>query len=485
MQQQTQTNITLEKKKFITSGVIYFLILLAALVITYLTLLSQQIKYSAYNDSGLIYESSQQLNNGKDPYLLSGNIQKALKTRYEQQQQSTAVYTAQGIVDIVSRYNYGDLKSLPNLSPPFATMLVSVVSKFITKTQFVYTIFFLNIVAGLISLYILAQYFFQAQCWRSYLSLILTLFAFIGTVYGLGLGEIALVLNFILITSCFLYKNNKEMSAGAILAFAANIKLFFALFILMFLAQKRHKALTSFIVSGLVLAVLPLAFYGVKPYQSYLSTLAEVCWYPIPWNASYYGILTRIFGASAECNYQGLWQTSQLTQFAYYLVLIFYLMFIYYFCRRFKQDPVKAFALFIPCMLLLSPLAWNYYLPLLILSFVHYFKTIQKKAYFFYYLILFIIIILVMNLPITLRKSTYITSSWADLASSSYLFFSLFVFHCVQTYCYSIDKTVVATKTITHKLYCLLATLFSLIFIVTSGLGVMAAASLVIYLYQA
>lgn len=450
-------------------SIIYLCVLLFALTSCYIALIGFLTKHKVYTDTALIYISSYVLNQGKNPYDLPDNLKillhkKQLARAAEQEKTNT---NKKGAVKQTT---------IANLSPPFATMLVSFFSRCMTEQQFSLSVKVFNILANLFALYLLANILFEKHKWRAYLSLVLLDFGFMATVYSFTFGEISLLFNSVLISSCVLYKNKKDKTAAIILAFAANIKLFFGLFFLLFLAQKRYKALASFVITGLVLALLPLFIYGLEPYLGYLKALSEVYWYPINWNASYLAILSRVFGDTAN-HFESLWHMPILTHGIYYFIFAVYVVFVYLFCRKLKHDALSSFALFTPCMLLLSPLGWYYYFPLLTLSFVHYFKKIQECDGYLYYLFFLLALLLVLNLPVGLQTRNTTTIGF-QLGYGSYYFYCLFIFHLVQCCCYlKANNNLNLNSKLNQNLHLvsenMLALLFSVIFIFTTSIGLL------------
>lgn len=408
--------------------IVYVLVLLFALISSYITLICYITKNKLYTDTALIYASSYLLNKGDNPYILPKNLKQLLDNKHEK----IHFYAEKEGTKLADKKLKLNQTTLSNLSPPFATMIVSVFSRNMSEQHFSLLIKIFNIIANLIALYFLAYYFFKKQKYYAYLCLVLMSFAFMGTIYSFTFGEISLVLTFLLISSCFLYQNKRDLSAGAVLSFAVNLKLFFGLFIILFIAQKRYKSLMSFILLSVLFGSLPLFFYGIAPYLGYLKALSEIYWYPVNWNASYFAILTRIFGDGSGL-FPSLWNVSALTHVTYYLIFICYVLFIYKFCRKLKNDSTQAFALIIPCMLLLSPLGWYYYFPLLTLSFVHFFQKIKGDSNYLAYLFIFLSLLLVLNLPVGVQTNNFVSLAY-QLTSGSYFFFCLFIFHIVQSY---------------------------------------------------
>ena len=440
----------------------FFMIMLSLLGVCYASLITYLTHKKVYNDTSLIFISSYLLNRGENPYMLTPELKQYVAKKQQAKAKNTEPDLTLGIVEKTT---------IPNLSPPFATMLVSFFSRFISEQQFSLGIKLLCIIGELVALYFLSQRYFQHQKWFAYFSFILINFSFMGTVYNISFGEIALLLNFLLIVSTLCYEKKKDFSAGILLAFAANIKLFFAIFLLLFLAQKRYRALCSFILAGIFFATLPFYCYGLVPYQGYLKALSELYWYPVNWNASYLGILSRIFGDKANY-YHSLFQFPVITFIIYYGLVAGYAVFIFKFCQALKDNVIQAVALLVPCMLLLSPLGWYYYFPLLILSFLHLFKKIQQKKNYLIYVFSFLTLLLVINFPVGVQMKHSISLAF-QLTIGSYLFACLFLFHCMQLHCCLKDKRIISIEETKQRLLSknILMLIFTVIFSVSTAVG--------------
>ena len=121
----------------------------------------------------------------------------------------------------------------------------------------------------------------------------------------------------------------------------------------------------SFLAGGLLV--------GFSAYTAYLAILNDVHWLATSWNGSYAGFFTRLFGGPVNKTWldapmlaRGLPAVCSIATVGVLAKVVFKLS---------KSADQKLYAdalvaLTIPAMLLLSPLGWNYYFPLLIISFV-------------------------------------------------------------------------------------------------------------------
>jgi alpha-1,2-mannosyltransferase len=84
-------------------------------------------------------------------------------------------------------------------------------------------------------------------------------------------------------------------TAGAWLGVCAAIKLFFLLFVPWLLLRRRWRALASAAATGVALVLLGLTAYGIETYRLWLEGLGVVGWWWLPLNASWYGLISRLF----------------------------------------------------------------------------------------------------------------------------------------------------------------------------------------------
>lgn len=422
----------------------YVLILLVVLAISYSTLITHLTKEKIRTDSFIIYTSGWLLKNGNNPYIRTKDTPAINPSEHR--------------------------KTIPNLSPPFATMVVSIASNWLKETQLELAVRLLNIITNLLAIFLLVNYFFQQNKLFIFLAITLLDFAFMGTIYSFSFGEISLFLNLLLILSMLFYHKNKDVYAGSVLGFAANIKLFFGIFVFLYLAQKRPKALTGFIITASTLAITPIIIYGFSLYLGYFKTLSEIDWYPVNLNASYLGMLCRIFG-DANARFHSIFNLPTMTYTLYYSICTYYIYLIFNITKKLKNNAAKSYAFVITSMLLLSPLGWYYYFPLLLLGFIDYFKSIQQRKNYLIYLFAFLVILLVLNMPYGMQR-TDTTSLLFQLTIGSYLFVCLLGFHIAQLCLLkSTEQTPTQSQKPTLLSNNLFILVFSAIFLISTSVG--------------
>lgn len=184
------------------------------------------------------------------------------------------------------------------------------------------------------------------------------------------------------IVACFILlgyqysTQNKPIQAGFVWGIIAALKLFPLLLLVFALLNRQIKLSLVFFCAFLTLFFLPVWMDGVNNYCIYYKLLHRILWYGDNWNASLYGLLFRIF---ADPIHSQLHQLIYIKA-AYYC--LFLLGFISYFLRSksfIKQkNPLAAFNLTLAMMLFLSPLAWLYYLPILLLPCILLWSELQS-----------------------------------------------------------------------------------------------------------
>lgn len=261
---------------------------------------------------------------------------------------------------------------IPNLSPPFNVMLTALAAKCLSYKQFFVIFMVTSISLNVFALTRLYQHFYpQKNAYQRLLAcaFVLANFIFMPTFLNISFGQMALLLNILVIFSYLALEQKKEILAGFLLAFAANIKLFFGIFAIYFIAQKRYYAFFSLIIFCLLFAIIPLLIYGSSIYTGYFKTLTAVSWYGINWNASIYGFLCRVTG-DPNHRFLSLVSFPMITKLAYYAIFSAYIATVYFFSQKNRHTSALGFALTLSTMLLISPLGWNYYFPLLITAFL-------------------------------------------------------------------------------------------------------------------
>ncbi|HEV2613975.1 MAG TPA: glycosyltransferase family 87 protein [Gammaproteobacteria bacterium] len=253
-----------------------------------------------------------------------------------------------------------------NLNPPFFTLLLLPLHYFNYSRAFqIWNM--ISVVCMFLGAYLALRPFPQ---WHKNTLPIMALFAlYLPTADNIACGQMASILLVILASVWLLARKNQDISAGLLLGFACAIKLFCGLFLIYFLCLKRVRIVIA-ALSVFILAFLMAGFvFGFSAYREYYAVLGEVHWYASTWNASFYGFFTRIFS-----NTEGNVSLLNLPYLANGLTVICSVALFSYLIRFWrKQSPQQfdlGFSLVIVAMLLLSPLGWIYYFPVLLIPYL-------------------------------------------------------------------------------------------------------------------
>ncbi len=321
---------------------------------------------------------------------------------------------------------------IPNLSPPFSVMLAALISRYLNYQSFFILFMASSVSINIFALIRLYQHVYSNRGKYYILTLCAFIFAYLvymPTFMNIGFGQVALILNALIIFSYLGLENKKYIRSGLLLAFAINIKIFFGIFLIYFLAKKQYGAFFSLIIFSILIALTPLIFYGASIYNGYWHTLNNVQWYGVNWNASWYGFFSRILGETSH-RFHSVLFFPKLGRFMYQLTFLTYVVFIYYFSKK-NINSSLTFAFTLSTMLLISPLGWTYYFPLLITAFIINFISVGSNRYYVLLTCLLLLSLFLSALPFPLYRDTKITP--ALLVTQGNIFFiSLLLFNTVN-----------------------------------------------------
>lgn len=316
---------------------------------------------------------------------------------------------------------------IPSLAPPFTAFIATLVAKSIRSATFFVLFTAITLGLNIWALSRLYTEFYKNRHTLYFYIFLLANFLYTPTINTILYGQVSLLFNAMVIGVYLSLKNGHEKRAGFLLALAANIKLFFLFFLLYFWIGKKKQAFFSMVFFSACFSVLPVLFYGKIIYANYLDLLLHVFWYASNWNASIYGFLCRIFGESSH-RYPALFFFPKITETLYYLFFIGYTALFYYLIKKKSAQPELLFSFTLSSMLMLSPLGWSYYFPLLVTALLINIKIAKNNAHGItaFSLMLFAIFL-----------STIAYSLWEDIPKTLHAvllpgglaFFSLLLFH--------------------------------------------------------
>lgn len=208
--------------------------------------------------------------------------------------------------------------------------------------------------------------------------LLVAFFAYYPTLINIQLGQLGLLLMPLIFFSWWMARTKKLVLCGILLGIATSIKIFFCVFGLYFLVRREWRSLGWFTGTILVCSLLPLTIFQFSEYLAYYKTLTHISWYTSSWNASLLGFLLRIFGGNREINTPLIYLPT-LSHILHWVITGLLLVGLIKYLRPNKDiDPQTKcdldFSLTLTMMLLLAPLGWIYYFPLLFVPFIVLFK---------------------------------------------------------------------------------------------------------------
>lgn len=159
-------------------------------------------------------------------------------------------------------------------------------------------------------------------------------------------------------------RRRREAAAGVWLGIAASFKLFLFLYPAWLLARRQWRALGGF-AAGVVGAVaIGAAAFGLSVYADWLSGLDRIGWWFLPLNVSWRGVVDRLFRAGA--GFAPVFESPELVRPLWIAgVLAMAAAAVWRLARsRRAADVDRGMAVVLLTALLLSPLGWIYYVPL-------------------------------------------------------------------------------------------------------------------------
>ena len=398
---------------FLLSGIFFLAIIVILNFIYPLTLGKTNILYS---DFGKFYHSQQLFIQGKNIYSPIYFVKNKLRA------------SSQTIQAKPTRSKV--LKLGGNLNPPFFT-LISFPLAYLSYPHALLLWTLLSILAGALGILLLQQKLdpqtFSISC---ALVLLIALFSYFPSFVSLQFGQVSLLLLPLVVLGWRAARDEKTIRAAIFLAIATSLKPFIGLFLFYFLMRKEWRGLGAFFLTLLSCALIAALFFGFECYIAYYHACQQIKWAASSWNVSIYGFLLRLWGG-IESNVAVL-PVPGLITYLYPLVTGLFFLAIIYFLRpachiKVEQKVDLDFSVIIVGMLLLSPLGWFYYFPLLSIPILILWHT-KKEIYPIGLPIFLMACIFFSNIPFSLFDSDQIrTVNVIPIFLSSSLYFLVLI----------------------------------------------------------
>jgi hypothetical protein len=181
------------------------------------------------------------------------------------------------------------------------------------------------------------------------------------------------------------WRRERWAAAGAWLGVCASVKLFVLLFVPVLVWQRRWKALAAAATAGGVVVLIGILWFGTEPYVQWTTTLGRVGWWWLPMNASWQGLVRRVWEGGIDiapvAHVQWLVAPLALAGSAAIAAVTLWVT------RAAEAKPNgrdRSFLVVFLGAILASPLGWVYYLPLTFGAFVGWLRAdrwaIVRKA---------------------------------------------------------------------------------------------------------
>ena len=118
------------------------------------------------------------------------------------------------------------------------------------------------------------------------------------TYTAVTLGQVTSGLFLLLAGAWLAARSGRDRLAGMLLGVAVSVKVFAALLVVYFVLQRRWRAVAWSIGAMLCAVLVTLPFAGTAAWREYFGVIGSVTWFGNSWNASYASFVTRILGGS-------------------------------------------------------------------------------------------------------------------------------------------------------------------------------------------
>jgi Glycosyltransferase family 87 len=209
---------------------------------------------------------------------------------------------------------------------------------------------------------------------RRLLAPALALMAFCHPVYGnVYQGQLTLILVLLVTAIWALERSGWSYSAGLLIGAAAAVKLFPAYLVVYYAARGRFRPLFGTAVAFLSLTVLTGLVLGWESYYDYIYIVMknQAKFRSFAYNISVAGLWHKLFDPVDETGpVEPLWRSPALAHWGTILSDLAITMILVMVTRRARTHAQRdlAFALTVVAMLLVSPVTWDFSLPLLLVS---------------------------------------------------------------------------------------------------------------------
>jgi alpha-1,2-mannosyltransferase len=270
-----------------------------------------------------------------------------------------------------SVYSFGDkyLNNIPFNYPPTALFFLLLLPLFSQSVSSLF-LFFLSLGSLLGSLYLLTKMFFKpAQKWLVFFLSSVLFIQFFPTKFTWTLGQINLIILFLIVLSFYLYQKKRDIFSGLFLGIATLIKIFPGFLIFFFLKEKKWKTIVSFLVTCLGGILLTVLIFKPVLFFNYFGQIGADLFFK-GGEISYFDQSLNSF--LLRLNLSNLWRLS--------LRLIFTFVSLWMFLKT-TNKALSYFGLIFSLLIFLPSFAWFHHYVILIPLMMFLWSQTKKKDY--------------------------------------------------------------------------------------------------------
>lgn len=406
----------------ISSRVVVLLCLEVVIFSIYFSLIKDVYDFEGLNDFYKFYLSASESLRGYSPYWPAPNLE--VGCLGSRQISDRMIHPGSSVHNVPVRIQ--DVIH-PNLNPPAFVALIKPIALLGYKKAWVLYCF-ASLCFASISVLIVSK-LLSGSLVINYFLLSIGLLSYFPSYANFEYGQVSFFLLLPTIVSWRLFGRGLEFFAGVFVGILAGLKPFYLMFALSYLAAKKYIAISFMLLGFLLTILLGGYFVGFSYYYDYLDVLSRVTWLASSWNASFSGFYSRIFGGAEGGSMYDWPYIADIAVAASSLVIVFFVF------NRIKANAEEGldqkmladtiYSITIPAMLLVSPLGWLYYFPLLFLSLWIYFERVKSAANPRILVLLMVLGLSMSALPSFLTSSCASKSGGALFWQNSLPFYSL------------------------------------------------------------
>jgi Glycosyltransferase family 87 len=210
----------------------------------------------------------------------------------------------------------------------------------------------------------------------------LMLLAFYPTLANFTLGQVGALMLLLLTLTWRSGAKGHQLWSGFWLGLVIGLKPFFIVLLPALWASRKWRASLMALGTALSLSAMGALIYGIAEYKNYMEVGRNISWYGTNWNGSWFGFFDRYFISRQEGDWPATLPWSRGC--AILCATVTFVVCLELIRRRYRNDQASDWnaimAMSLPMSLLITPLGWSYYLPIVTLSLVIAWRQIPDAA---------------------------------------------------------------------------------------------------------